>query len=140
MNDDEFTDGRKLDALIAQEVMGIAVFMGTDILGWGTPGFIQRPNPLEYYFSNQEVQENQPVPHFSSNDVQALEVAKRMIELGFEFALINDLRSEPRHYAAEFSKHGWNIGETTYINGKRAPSAALAICLAALDAIREGVE
>ena len=139
MNDKELPNGRELDALVAQEIMGITVLMGADIPGWGTPGFIQQPDPREYYFSNADVQENQPVPHYSTNDAQAMKVAERMIELGFEFALINDLQMEPRQYAAEFSKSDGNIGETTYIWGQRAPMLSLAICRAALVAYsREG--
>ena len=87
MNNEELPNGRELDALISVEIMGVTVLMGTDI------------------FDNTDVQENQPVPHYSTDDAQALKVAKRMIELGFEFALINDKQMETREYAAEFDIH-----------------------------------
>lgn len=115
--------GNELDALIAERVMG-----------WRSEEMECYGSTVTYWRDARGIREEDSSWSPSTSWDAAGQVVVIMRSKGYEFALIGDDR-EAQDYAAEFDKRDGNIGETTYIWGKRAPAAPLAICLAALDAI-----
>jgi hypothetical protein len=128
--------GRELDALIAEKVMGWRC-VDKEAADRSAGAFWENDTPCFYRSGISVVvmhKDGSSDGWRPSFDIAAAWlVVERFRQDGYLFALISDDREEPRDYAAEFRKYDSNIGETTYLNGQRASTAPLAICLAALD-------
>ena len=75
------TSDREIDVLVAEKIMHLqGIRRGDEVLGWGTPGFIQRPDMGDYYYLNDEVDEIQPVPHYTLNLLAAWGVLQKMLD------------------------------------------------------------
>jgi hypothetical protein len=127
--------GRELDAAVSKRL--------------GLPAVYHYPENWPYcncknlmYQTNKTGSGWDEVPYYSTDIAAAWELVEYATGKGYDFALIRDV-SRPdlnKQYACEFDTDAWNtnIGETTYMRGARADTAAHAICLAFLQ-VPDGV-
>jgi hypothetical protein len=109
-----------------------------ELLGWRSDSLADsrdNPRPMIWYAPG-ELAFRWEAPDYSHDMNAAMLVVAALRRRGYEFALIADDRNDPVDFAARFARADGNIGEDAYRLGERHANPAMAICLAALDAVR----
>lgn len=131
MADQDTTPGRKLDALIAVQVMGWTAVHEEGIGDYDGEEFVVEYVELRgippagvhvlYHFTGESC-----IPRYSTSIEAAWMVVEKMFKDGFGFNMFRDQNDAAPEWECEF----WNRAVSA-----TAPTAPLAICLAALKAV-----